>query len=272
MQSQDALLLLRHSFAIPKMLYVLRTAPCFLSSELKVFDNLLRNIFSSIGNVSMTSEPAWLQASLPVRAGGIGIRRTVQLAPSAFLASAAGCSDLIHNILPPRLHNISDPHTEAALACWSEHHDHPPPTVLESRYQRVWDSTRIEVVYQNLLETSQNQQSQARLLAVACPESGAWLNALPITSIGLRMDDEVVRVAVGLRLGLPLGRSHTCSSCGSEVDELGTHGLSCRFSKGRHSRHAAVNDIIRRALDSAKIPRSHWVSTVLMVRGQMGQP
>ena len=64
----------------------------------------------------------------------------------------------------------------------------------------------------------------------------------------------MVWVAVGLRLGLPLGCSHTCSSCGSEVDELGTHGLSCRFSKGRHSRHAAVNDIIRRALDSARIP------------------
>ena len=254
MQSQDALLLLRHSFAIPKMLYVLRTAPCFLSSELEMFDNMLRNIFSSIVNVSMASEPAWLQASLPVRAGGVGIRRTVQLAPSAFLASAAGCSELIHNILPPRLHNINDPHTEAALACWSGHHDLPPPTAPESHYQRVWDSTRIEATFQNLVETAQNQQSQARLLAVACPESGAWLNALPISSIGLRMEDEVVRVAVGLRLGLPLGCSHTCSSCGSEVDELGTHGLSCRFSKGRHSRHAAVNDIIRRALDSARIP------------------
>ena len=64
----------------------------------------------------------------------------------------------------------------------------------------------------------------------------------------------MVWVVVGLRLGLPLGCSHTCSSCGSEVDELGTHGLSCQFSKGRHSRHAAVNDIIRRALDSARIP------------------
>ena len=57
------------------------------------------------------------------------------------------------------------------------------------------------------------------------------------------MDDEVIRFAVGLRLGLPL--CHLCGSCGAEVDELGTHGLSCRFSKGRHSRHAAVNDIIR---------------------------
>ena len=33
--SHDALLLLRHSFAIPKVLYLVRTAPCFLSPELK---------------------------------------------------------------------------------------------------------------------------------------------------------------------------------------------------------------------------------------------
>ena len=260
-QKADKLLLL-HSFAIQKMLYILRTTPCFLSFELEVFENLLRNILSSIINVSMTSEPAWLQASLPVRAGVIGIRRAAQLAPFAFLASAAGCSELIHNIHSLRLHNISDPHTEAALACWSEHHDHLPPNAPESCLQRVWDSIRLEVTYQNLLETALNQQSQARLLAVARPESGAWLDALPISSIGLRMDDEVVQVAVDLRLGLPLGHSHSCVSCGSEVDKSGTHGLSCRFSKGQHSRYAAVNDIIRRALDSAKIP-SHLDSLCL---------
>ena len=38
---------------------------------------------------------AWIQATLPVKLGRIGIRRAVQLAPSAYIASAAGCSDLI---------------------------------------------------------------------------------------------------------------------------------------------------------------------------------
>ena len=38
------------------------------------------------------------------------------------------------------------------------------------------------------------------------------------------------------------------------MDNLDTHGLSCRFSKGRHSRHAALNDIIKRSLESAKVP------------------
>ena len=38
LSSLDALLLLRNSFAIPKALYILHTAPCFLSEQLEVFD------------------------------------------------------------------------------------------------------------------------------------------------------------------------------------------------------------------------------------------
>ena len=76
-------------------------------------------------------------------------------------------------------------------------------------------------------------------------ESGAWLNALPLSSIGLRMDDNIVCIAVGLRLGLPLCSQHTCSGCGGDVQEDGIHGLNCRYSRGPHSRHATLNDIVK---------------------------
>ena len=46
------------------------------------------------------------------------------------------------------------------------------------------------------------------------------------------MDDEVVRIAVGLRLGLSLCQPHECIHCGVAVDASGVHGLSCRFSRG----------------------------------------
>ena len=39
-----------------------------------------------------------------------------------------------------------------------------------------------------------------------------------------------------------------------EIYEACTHGISSRFNRGRHSGHAAVNDIIKRSLESAKIP------------------
>ena len=112
----------------------------------------------------------------------------------------------------------------------------------------------IEATINMLLEHAPDQQATARLLAVSNSESGAWLNALPIAALGLRMDDDVIRIAVGLRLGLPLCRPHLCTNCGADVNELGTHGLSCCYSKGRHSRHAALNDVIKRSLESAKIP------------------
>jgi len=38
------------------------------------------------------------------------------------------------------------------------------------------------------------------------------------------------------------------------VIALGRHGLSCKLSAGRHSRHASANDINLRALRTAGIP------------------
>ena len=45
---------------------------------------------------------------------------------------------------------------------------------------------------------------------------------VPIASCGLRLDDEVVRVAIGLRLDTPICAEHFCN-CGAWVDNMGTH-------------------------------------------------
>ncbi|GAU89681.1 hypothetical protein RvY_02200 [Ramazzottius varieornatus] len=46
-----------------------------------------------------------------------------------------------------------------------------------------------------------------------------------------------------LRLGAKLCEPHACR-CEVKVDGLGRHGLACKNSAGRHSRHDALNDII----------------------------
>ena len=66
------------------------------------------------------------------------------------------------------------------------------------------------------------------------------------------MDDDVIKIAAGLCLGVAICHPRQCCSCGADVDSLGTHGLSCRSISGRHCRHAAVNDIVKRSLDSAR--------------------
>ena len=100
----------------------------------------------------------------------------------------------------------------------------------------------------NLLEDAPDMHSRARLLAASSRESGVWLNAPLCSSLGLRMDDSTMRVAVGLRLGCSLCKPHHCHHCGAAVDTRATHGLSCRQSEGHHYRHSSLNDIIYRAL------------------------
>ena len=95
--------------------------------------------------------------------------------------------------------------------------------------------------------------NRARLLAASAPHSGDWLHALPLSTCGLRLDNEAVRVAVGLRLGTSLCEPNQCP-CGKQVDARGTHGLSCKRGAGRSIRHHQLNDVIHRALTRASTP------------------
>ena len=58
------------------------------------FDELLRTAISIICNVSL-SDDRWLQASLPVKSGGLGIRR---VSSPAFIAPAVGTRDFQNHI------------------------------------------------------------------------------------------------------------------------------------------------------------------------------
>ena len=69
--------------------------------------------------------------------------------------------------------------------------------------------------------------SRAFFFAASSQHSGDWLFAMPIASCGLKLDDEAVKVAVGLRLGLDLCVPHECH-CGSMVDARGVHSFVCK--------------------------------------------
>ena len=62
---------------------------------------------------------SWLQARLPIKDGGLGVRRVSSLALPAFLASAAGIALLQAEILADC--NVSeDPYRKDYLQLWSE--------------------------------------------------------------------------------------------------------------------------------------------------------
>ena len=49
------------------------------------------------------------------------------------------------------------------------------------------------------------------------------------------MDDNTTQVAVGLHLGTMICLPHVCCHCGHDVNSLGRHGLSCKWSEGCQS-------------------------------------
>ena len=252
MEAHDALYLLRFCFAAPKLMYILRCSPCFNSAALRAFDHELRSCAGKILNINF-SDQSWLQATLPVRHGGLGLRTAHDLALPAYLSSFHASTAIIEGLLGQRFQSSAEKTmTATATSVWKAEARKEPPT---SAAQRTWDEPIILRRREALLDsTEKGSACRARILAASAQHAGAWLNALPISTLGLRLNDEQLRIAAGLRIGAELCAPHRCARCGTLVDQTGTHGLHCKRSAGRHARHAEVNDIICRSLNSAQIP------------------
>ena len=100
-----AFFLLKNFLWVPKLLYLLRSSPVFKDAPdaLKRIDNLLCEGLSSTINVEFNCTN-WNQDVLPVSTGGLGFRRTADLALPAYLSSTHSTAALIKDILPPNFH------------------------------------------------------------------------------------------------------------------------------------------------------------------------
>jgi Reverse transcriptase (RNA-dependent DNA polymerase) len=248
---QEALLILRHSLGTPKLIHTLRCAPCVNHPCLATYDEILRKGLQNILNIDFT-DMQWQQSTLPIRMGGLGIRRASSLALPAFIASAASTSETQSNILCG-LDNLPDMDYTNLSTHWQAITGIPLSENFPAHIQANWDTPILHGEFSKLLESTTELCEQARLKAVSFPHASDWLHALPITPCGLRLSDEAIRVAVGLRLGANICQPHTCA-CGTLVTARGAHGLSCVLGFGRVARHAAINDLIYRSLVKAGFP------------------
>ena len=256
LNAHDALFLLKNCFAIPKLTYTLRSAPCFKHVQLlSDYDSVLRSSVQSILNITLSDE-AWNQIALPVASGGLGIRRAMDIALPAFLSSVAGSHSLVYQLLPQSLHAVAgteDPIFNEAVYEWQYRTNTTLVQLPFASSQKVWDAPLVKVQVERVLSAASDQANKSRLIAAAAPHSGAFLNARLCSSLGTRIDNSSLRIVIALRIGAPICLPHVCV-CGVEVDSFGRHGLSCRKSSGRLSRHSAVNELLKRALMSAEIP------------------
>ena len=249
--NHEALFLLRHCFAIPKLTYFLRTAPCFMNeSLLGNFDNTIKESLVDILNTSL-SDFSYNQLTLPITKGGLGLRLTSEVALSGYLSSVCATKSTVRLLLPTNVMSESDIFWDRAFDTWKQitFQSTAPQNPI---YQSNWDKEIYEFNYQKLLTLAPNKVEKASLLAVSSENSSDWLYALPIASLGLKLDPMTLKISCGLRLGSPICHQYHCV-CGVLVEPFGRHGLSCRFQMGRRSRHDQINNLLKRALVQAKI-------------------
>ena len=142
-----------------------------------------------------------LQAFLPVKTGGLGFAALPRwhLPPSWLLPRDRRTSS--HKASPSwgKITNkVPDFTRNRMLDRWkSISGSPPPPDKVYGKQKFLWQRKITEQSFSILLANCTSQIDKARILTTKATHAGDWLNAPPITSIGLRMSNETIRVAVG---------------------------------------------------------------------------
>jgi len=216
LSAYDALIPFKSSLSAPKMIHMLRCSQCTEHPSLQEIDNILRKGICAIANLDLT-DLQWLQASLPVNEGGLGVQYVVlpHRHLLLFLASAASTEPLQQQLL---LRSLADGTSHITVVSirdiWSSVCNLPGPSGTAAYKQSAWDKMTVASECDSLSNSLSDTTDKARLLAVTSPHSYDWLHALPLSSCSLCLDDNAVHVAVGLRLGANICKPHQCL-CGA---------------------------------------------------------
>lgn len=249
LDAHPAYMLLKNCFAIPKMMYILRTTKAFsLPESLAAIDKTIREGFSDICNVHC-DDTSWPQAVLPIKHGGIGLRRTCDIALPAYISSVHVTASLVDTILSNSTGLVSTSSKQDIMDVWMA--EHGADYVAENKNsQKCWDNLLIDRQIEVVSSNASTQLDLARINSAKQPHTGAWLDAIPVGQLGTRLTNESFRIGIALRIGANTVCPSNKCKCGATIDTRGLHHLSCRFSAGRFSRHGEINNIVCRALNS----------------------
>ena len=103
---QVALHLLQSCLSLCKLNYLLRTVPPNAVAEsCKLFDIGLRNSLETIIHSSL-NDTSWLQATLPISLGGLGLRLASTSAPAAYIGSLNSTNVLVSLLLAGYMYSL----------------------------------------------------------------------------------------------------------------------------------------------------------------------
>ena len=223
----------------------MRTSPCFLQNDfLERYDKLLRNSLCKITNVKM-DDSQFLQAVVPAAKGGLGVSSARLLALPAFLASAVGAKDALSELFG--LEHV-DGTDDDALKRWFELGK--IEMAPENEIQKNWTEPNFDSEIADMILRVEPTDVK-RFNAFQNRFGSQWLNVIPCKNLRLKLSNQQLRIAIGLRLGSKICEWHKCVK---DVTEDGWHSLSCLKSAGRFSRRSNLNALIEQTLSTTHVP------------------
>jgi hypothetical protein len=122
-KSHFSYFILKNCMGTQKVTYIARTSRTFQRPEIQSqYDEALQSAIESTTNISLAKEK-WKSASLPIKQGGIGIRRITDIGLPAYISSLHSSSSGVDRLLgSDSLHNTIN----VAESLWAESESSSP--------------------------------------------------------------------------------------------------------------------------------------------------
>ena len=145
-----------------------------------------------------------------VEMGGLGVSSASLLALPGFLASAFCASDFLTTVFLETFEDIS--FTKTLEKCLNLTNEQESPL---GGTQKNWTQPVYVKTAQDLFSRMDDKRSNV-FNAHQVKFGSQWLNVVPCKNLGLKLDDQQLRISIGLRLGANICVAHTCH-CGKRL-------------------------------------------------------
>ena len=193
-----------------------------ISQNLKPVDDAISNTFipSLFGCEVNENERNIL--SLPIKEGGLGLRKVGENCAESFAASIKITQPLINEIL-----NQSDcvPHAE---------------DVSKAKLEAVKEMEAYQTEKSAAIKMSQSQETQRNLEQLSEPGASSWLGAMPSREHGFCLTKSEFQDALCLRYKKPIKNLPSKCPCGAPFDV--THAMNCMRGGFVVARHNNIRD------------------------------
>lgn len=227
--------LLTKAAGVCKVQWLMRTMPADLLGRLfQEFDAKQKQILEQLVG-SELDEQQWIQAQLPIRLGGCGVRGAVAGADVSYTMSRAMTLDSCKKV---DRRYIDEGDTEDPVFCAlggavrRVNLKLPPEKQIGdeisceiSDVKKSWLvlNTWVEEEAARRLLDEAGRWDKARLNEVKAPRAGAWLSGVPSGSARTKLGRDEFQSRVGRRLGLELCEETPCPLCHQTMDRFGAH-------------------------------------------------